>query len=80
MNSGRELITGSTENHEAVGLQRLVEHERINIACPRMVERFRKFTDGFETCTLPRSDRSPVRADDKVELHGSITLRSRVFD
>ena len=34
----------------------------------------------FETCVSPKSDRPLVRADDKVELHASTALRSRVFE
>ena len=62
------------------GLQRLVEHERVDVACLRVVECSRESADDFETSVLPKYDRPLVRADDEVELHASVALRLRVFE
>lgn len=54
-------------------LQRLIHHQRIDIAMLWMPECPRQAADEPEAQRLPQVHRARVGADDKVELHGPVS-------
>jgi len=68
----REVINGEVWWEAAAASERLIHYKRVDVARLRMLECTRKLADNLKPKPLPKPYGALVRADDEIELHGSI--------